>query len=86
MYRIFLVPAEEFAPKELWLDAHRVLETDCGEFWDFVDQEGSLVRRLAKASVKSFEVTPDRRKPRVVQESVLEDILANVGASSSHRI
>ena len=81
MYRVFLVPTGEFARKELWLNAHAVLETDCGEFWDFVDGEDHLIRRLAKTSVKSFEVTPDRRKPRIVQESVLTDILAGVGAS-----
>jgi hypothetical protein len=86
MYRVFLVPNDEFAPRELWLDAHTVLETDCGEFWDFVDEDGRLVRRLAKTSVKSFEITPDRRKPRPVQVSILEDILADAGASISSRI
>ena len=86
MYRVFLVPTGEFARKELWLNAHKVLETDCGEFWDFVDREDHLIRRLAKTSVKSFEVTVDRRKPRVVQESVLADILAGVGASISYSI
>lgn len=86
MHRVFLVPTGEFAPKELWLNAHRVLETDCGEFWDFVDRDDHLIRRLAKTSVKSFEVTPDRRKPRIVQESLLADILAVVGASISFRI
>lgn len=86
MYRVFLVPTGEFAQKELWLNAHTVLETDCGEFWDFVDVDHRLVRRLAKTRVKSFEVTPDRRKPRPEQESILADILAGVGASSSHRI
>jgi hypothetical protein len=86
MYRVFLVPTDEFAPKELWLNAHAVLETDCGEFWDFVDGEDLLVLRLAKTRVKSFEVTPDRRKPRPVQPSILEDILARVGASINYRI
>jgi hypothetical protein len=86
MYRVFLVPTDEFAQKELWINARTVLETDCGEFWDFVDQEDRIVRRVAKARVKSFEVTPDRRKPRPVQESILADILAGVGASVSHRI
>ena len=86
MYRVFLVPTDEFAPRELWLNAHTVLETDCGEFWDFVDGEDRLVHRLAKTSVKSFEVTPDRRKPRPVQVSILEDILSGVGASISYRI
>jgi hypothetical protein len=86
MYRVFLVPIDEFAQRELWLNAHAALETDCGEFWDFVDGDGRLVRRLAKTRVKSFEITPDRRKPRPVQVSVLEDILAGVGASISYRI
>jgi hypothetical protein len=86
MYRVFLVPTDEFAPRELWLNAHAVLETDCGEFWDFVDGENRLVRRLAKTSVKSFEITPDRRKPRPVQVSILEDILAGAGPSVSYRI
>lgn len=86
MYRVILVPTDEFAPKEYWLNAQTVLETDCGEFWDFVDGDGRLVRRLAKTKVKSFEVTPDRRKPRPVQVSILEDILTGVGASSSYRI
>jgi hypothetical protein len=86
MYRVFLVPTDEFAPRELWLNAHSVLETDCGEFWDFVDGTTRLVRRLAKTRVKSFEITPDRRKPRPVQDSILEDILANVGAPISYRI
>ena len=86
MYRVFLVPTSEFAPKELWLDAHAAVETEGGEFWDFVDPDDHLIRRLAKSGVKSFEVTPDRRKPRPVQESVLSDILASVGASFSHSI
>ena len=86
MYRVFLVPTHEFAQKELWLNALRVFETDCGEFWDFVDGEDRLIRRLAKTSVRSFEVTPDRRKPRVMQESILADILSSVGAAVSHRI
>ena len=86
MYRVILVPNDEFAQRELWLNAHTVLETDCGEFWDFVDGENRLVRRLPKTRVRSFEVTPDRRKPRPVQVSILEDILAGVGASISHRI
>jgi hypothetical protein len=86
MYRVFLVPTDEFAPRELWLNAHRVLETECGEFWDFVDGEGRLVRRLARTRVKSFEITPDRRKPRPLQVSILEDILADVGATISYRI
>ena len=86
MFRVFLVPTDEFAPREMWLNAHTVLETDCGEFWDFVDGKNRLIVRLAKARVKSFEVTPDRRKPRPVPVSVLEDILAGVGASISYRI
>jgi hypothetical protein len=86
MYRVFLVPANEFAPKELWLDAHAVVETEGGEFWDFVDREERLIRRLAKSGVNSFEVTPDRRKPRPAQESLLSDIPASFGASFSHSI
>jgi hypothetical protein len=85
MYRVFLVPTDEFAHKELWLDAYTVLETECAEFWDFVDREGGLIRRLAKIDVKSFEVTPDRRKPRPVQESILADIGSGVGASIDRR-
>ena len=85
MYRVFLVPIDELAPRELWLNAHTVLATDCGEFWDFVDGEDRLISRLAKATVKSFEITPDRRKPRPVQVSVVDDILAGVGASISYR-
>ena len=86
MYRVFLVPTNEFAPRELWLNAHTVLESDCGEFWDFVDGEDRLLLRLAKTRVKSFEITPDRRKPRPVQASILEDILAGAGASIGYRI
>ncbi len=86
MYRVILIPTDEFAQKEYWLNAHAVLDTDCGEFWDFVDGDGGLVRRLAKTRVKSFEVTRDRRKPRPVQVSVLEDILTGAGASISYRI
>ena len=86
MYRVILIPTDEFAQREYWINAQAVLETDCGEFWDFVDGDGRLVRRLAKTRVRSFEVTPDRRKPRPVQVSILEDILAGVGASISHRI
>ena len=86
MYRVILVPTDEFAQKEYWINAQGVLETDCGEFWDFVDGDGRLLRRLAKTRVRSFEVTPDRRKPRPVQVSILEDILTGVGASISYRI
>ena len=86
MYRVFLVPTDELAPRELWLNAHTVLETDCGEFWDFVDEEDRVILRLAKTRVKSFEVTPDRRKPRPAPISVVEDILSGVGPSISYRI
>lgn len=85
MYRVFLVPTDEFAPREAWLNAHSVLETDCGDFWDFLDGEDRLMLRLSKATVKSFEITPDRRKPRPVQVSVVDDILVGAGASMSHR-
>lgn len=86
MYRVFLVPTNEFSQKELWLDAYAVRESDCGDYWDFVDPEDRLIRRLAKSGVKAFEVTPDRRKPRPLQASILEDILSSVGASMAHRL
>ena len=68
-----MVPTDEFAHKELWLDASAVRETEEGEFWDFVDPEDHLVRRLAKSGVKSFEVSADRRKPRLGPDSILTD-------------
>lgn len=81
MFRVFLIPTDEFGKKEMWLNAHGVHETAGGEFWEFVDREGGLVQRLAKRSVKSFEVAADRRKsrPRLEQGSVTEDRLARIG-------
>ncbi len=73
MYRVFLIPTEENPKTELWLDAFDVHETEEGTFWDFVDQENRVVRRLEKARVKSFIVTPDRRKPRPLEHSVVQD-------------
>ena len=73
MYRVFLIPTEENLKTELWLDAHDVHETDGGDSWDFVDQENRLIRRLEKTRVKSFIVTPDRRKPRPLEHSVVKD-------------
>jgi len=82
MFRVFLIPTEEFGKKEMWLDAHTVIESDCGEFWDFVDREGELIQRLAKCSVKSFEVAADRRKSRhwLEQGSAIEDVRARLRA------
>ncbi len=68
MFRVFLIPTDEFSHKELWLDAHAVHEADGGEFWDFVDRDDHVIRRIAKCSVRAFEVAPDRRKPRPVEE------------------
>jgi len=65
MYRVFLVPTDELAPKEVWLNAQNVV--DCGEFWDFLEGTRHLVRRLAKTTVKSFEITP------VVNRVVVQD-------------
>lgn len=73
MYRVFLIPTEENPRTELWLDAHEVHETEEGTFWDFVDEESRIVRRLEKTRVKSFIVTPDRRKPRPLEHSVVKD-------------
>lgn len=73
MYRVFLVPTEESPKKELWLEAHEAHEAKDGDFWDFVDQENRLIRRLAKDTVQSFVVTPDRRKPRPLEHSALHD-------------
>ena len=73
MYRVFLIPSEESPRTELWLDAYEVHESEAGTCWDFVDQQNRLVRRLDKASVKSFIVAPDRRKPRPLEHSVVQD-------------
>jgi hypothetical protein len=70
MYRVFLIPPDEFAHKELWLDAHAVHETDCGEFWEFVDRDDHLVLHIAECSVRAFGVDPDRRKPRPAEEDL----------------
>lgn len=70
MYRVFLIPTDEFSHKEMWLDAHAVHESECGEFWDFVDHENHLIRQIAKSAVRAFEVTPDRRKPRPVEDDL----------------
>ena len=75
MYRVFLIPTGELSPKELWLDAHAVHETDSGESWDFVDRDDHLVRKIAKSAVRAFEVTPDRRKPRPVEKDPYLDDL-----------
>ena len=73
MYRVFLIPSEESPQTELWLDAFEVHESQAGTCWDFVDQENRLIRRLDKTRVKSFIVTPDRRKPRPLEHSVVQD-------------
>lgn len=73
MYRVFLVPSDEHPKSELWLDAYDVHEADEGTSWEFVDQENRVIRRLEKTRVKSFVVTPDRRKPRPLEHSVLQD-------------
>ena len=75
MYRVFLVPTGELSPKELWLDAHAVNEPYGGEFWDFVDREDHLIRRIAKRSVRGFVVTADRRKPRPLEDDLYPDAL-----------
>lgn len=72
MYRVFLIPTDENPRTELWLEAHDVQETE-GTFWDFVDEERRVVRRLEKTRVKSFIVTPDRRKPRPLEHSVVKE-------------
>jgi hypothetical protein len=38
-----------------------------------VDQEDRVIRRLEKTTVASFIVTPDRRKPRPLEHSVMTD-------------
>ena len=73
MYRVFLIPTDENPKSELWLDAHDVHEADEGTSWEFVDQENRVIRRLEKTRVKSFVVTPDRRKPRPLEHSVVQD-------------
>lgn len=73
MYRVFLIPTEGNPRSELWLDAHDVHEGDGGTSWEFVDQENRVIRRLEKTRVKSFIVTPDRRKPRPLEHSVVQD-------------
>ena len=83
MYRVFLVPTGELSPKELWLDAHAVHETDGGEFWEFVDRDDHLIRRIAKRSVRGFEVTADRRKPRPVEEDPYPNDL-RLGSRAGH--
>ena len=70
MFRVFLIPTDEFSHKELWLDAHAVHEAEGGEFWDFVDRDDHVIRHIAKCSVRAFEVAPDRRKPRPVEEDL----------------
>ena len=76
MFRVFLIPTDEFGKKEMWLNAHGVHETDCGEFWEFLDQDGSVITRLAKAGVKGFEVATDRRKSVRAEISALEEVLS----------
>jgi hypothetical protein len=73
MYRVFLIPTEESPQSELWLDAHDVHDAEEGTCWDFVDQANRVVRRLEKTRVRSFLVTPDRRKPRALEHSVVKD-------------
>jgi hypothetical protein len=73
MYRVFLIPTVESPKTELWLEAHDVHESVGGAFWDFVDRENRVIRRLEKTRVKSFVVTPDRRKPRPLEHSVMQD-------------
>jgi preprotein translocase subunit SecA len=68
-----LIPTEENSKSELWLDAHDVREGDSGTSWEFVDQENRVIRRLEKTRVRSFMVTPDRRKPRPLEHSVVQD-------------
>lgn len=73
MYRVYLIPTVESPRTELWLDAHGVREGDAGTSWEFVDQEDRVIRRLEKTTVASFIVTPDRRKPRPLEHSVMTD-------------
>ena len=85
MYRVFLIPTAESPKAELWLEAHDVHEAVGGDFWDFVDQENRVIRRLEKTRVKSFVVTPDRRKPRPLEHSVVQDPRWAVPSDNSNR-
>ena len=72
MYRVMLIPTEENPKKELWLEAHDVHETENGVYWDFVDLENRLIRRLAKSTVKSFVTAVDRRKSRPMERLAVD--------------
>ena len=61
MFRIFLNPTDEFPQREVWLEADAAYESE-DHFWNFVDREDQLVRRIEKSWVKEFEVAADRRK------------------------
>jgi len=64
MYRVFLHSTDELPAREIWLEANDVREAEGGTFWEFMDRNNHLIRRLPKSGVKAMEITPDRRKPR----------------------
>ena len=66
MYRVFLIPTEEFPRKELWIVAATVREAEDGEFWEFLDGDHRVTRRLPKIAVREFETAADRRASRTV--------------------
>ena len=70
MYRVFLIPTEENPKKEMWLEAHAVLDAEGGTCWHFVDADNRVIRRVEKSRVESFMTTPDRRKPRDAESLV----------------
>jgi hypothetical protein len=72
MYRVMLIPTEENPKKELWLEAFDVRETENGVYWDFVDHEDKLIRRLEKSNVESFTTAVDRRKSRPLERLAVE--------------
>jgi hypothetical protein len=76
MFRIFLIPTDEFPKKELWLEAIDVHDSNGSAFWSFVDRQNELVRRIEKSWVKAFEQAADRRKATRVELAALEPAIA----------
>src|SRR5687768_13095671 len=62
MYKVLFRPTEESPRKEEWFEADTVHESPSGGFWDFVDRNGRVVRRLSKSRVASYCLAVDRRK------------------------
>ena len=61
MYRVSLMTNDRLVVNK-WIEADSVREGTSGATWEFLDADGFVLRRLRKASVRSFEVVEDRRK------------------------